>query len=152
MSSSSSLTPEALEQEIATQTTRFNELRLNPDKSVSTPEALNEAKQKLAELKKALALAKNAGKEKVKKEGGVPAAKGREQKKERLLLKTAKVRIRLYDWHMALMRRPLTCRVHATLALRRCSAGNTSSGSSRNASRRTAARASIPPSSSARTC
>ncbi|TEB32572.1 histidine-tRNA ligase [Coprinellus micaceus] len=90
MSSSSSLTPEALEQEIATQTTRFNELRLNPDKSVATPEALNEAKQKLAELKKALALAKNAGKEKVKKEGGVPAAKGPEQKKERLLLKTAK--------------------------------------------------------------
>ena len=32
---------------------------------------------------------KNAGKEKVKKEGG---AKGPEQKKERLLLKTAKVR------------------------------------------------------------
>ena len=34
---------------------------------------------------------KNAGKEKVKKEGGAPAAKGPEQKKERLLLKTAKV-------------------------------------------------------------
>ncbi|KAJ3547970.1 hypothetical protein NMY22_g1451 [Coprinellus aureogranulatus] len=86
----SSLTPEALEQEIAAQTARFNELRLNSDKSVATPEALSEAKQKLAELKKALALAKNAGKEKVKKEGGAPATKEAEKKKERLLLKTAK--------------------------------------------------------------
>lgn len=85
-------TPDALEAEIAVQTTKFNELRLNPDKSVATPEVLNDAKKKLAELKRALGVAKAAGKEKVKKDVvGTVEAKD-EKKKERLLLKTAKVR------------------------------------------------------------
>jgi len=96
-STTPNLSPEALEAEIASVTAHFNELRLNPDKTVATPEALNDAKKKLAELKKALALAKNAGKEKKPKDAapagaaGAPAqAEGK--KKERLLLKTAKVR------------------------------------------------------------
>lgn len=79
-----------LEAQIATETARFNELRRNGG-------LLDESKKTLSELKKALALAKNAGKEKKEKAasaatgeaGGLstPAAK----KKERLLLKTAKV-------------------------------------------------------------
>ena len=86
-------TPEALEAEIAVQTARFNELRLNADKSVATPEALADAKKRLADLKKALGQAKSAGKEKKPKAEGAaaaPAPQG-EKKKERLLLKTAKV-------------------------------------------------------------
>jgi len=78
-----------LEAQIATETARFNELRLSGG-------SLNEPKKILSELKKALALAKNAGKE---KEKAVPAATGEAggssapaaKKKERLLLKTAKV-------------------------------------------------------------
>lgn len=77
-----------LEAQIATETARFNELRLSGG-------SLDEPKKILSELKKALALAKNAGKEKAApatsgQAGGssAPAAK----KKERLLLKTAKVR------------------------------------------------------------
>lgn len=147
----SSLTPEALEQEIAAQTARFNELRLNPDKNVATPDALNEAKQKLAELKKALALAKNAGKEKLKekKEGGAAGAKEAEKKKERLLLKTAKVSLPLLAGTPILMnlRRALV-----TLALQRCSAGSTSSASSRTASRRMELRVLTHRSSSGKTC
>jgi histidyl-tRNA synthetase len=89
------MTPEALEAEIAVQTARFNDLRLNTDKTVATPEALADAKKRLADLKKALGQAKAAGKEKKPKaEGGAAApqpAQG-EKKKERLLLKTAKVR------------------------------------------------------------
>ncbi|KAF6761494.1 histidine-tRNA ligase [Ephemerocybe angulata] len=90
MSSAIPTTPEALEAEIAVQTTRFNELRLNTDKSVATPEALNDAKKKLAELKKALGVAKAAGKERPKKDVAVAGEKADEKKKERLLLKTAK--------------------------------------------------------------
>ena len=76
-----------LETQIATETARFNELRLSGG-------SLDESKKTLSELKKALALAKNAGKEKREKAtpgeprgSSAPAAK----KKERLLLKTAKV-------------------------------------------------------------
>jgi len=78
-----------LESQIATETARFNELRLSGG-------SLDESKKTLSELKKALALAKNAGKE--KKEKAAPAASGQAgssapaaKKKERLLLKTAKV-------------------------------------------------------------
>ena len=79
-----------LEAQIATETARFNELRLGGG-------SLDESKKTLSELKKALALAKNAGKE--KKEKAAPAANGEAggssapatKKKERLLLKTAKV-------------------------------------------------------------
>lgn len=96
MSSNDALptTPEALEAEIAVQTARFNDLRLNTDKTVATPEALADAKKRLADLKKALGQAKAAGKEKKPKAEGSAApqpAQG-EKKKERLLLKTAKVR------------------------------------------------------------
>ena len=87
-------TPEALEAEIAVQTARFNDLRLNADKSVATPEALADAKKRLADLKKALGQAKAAGKEKKPKAEGAAAAQQPaqgEKKKERLLLKTAKV-------------------------------------------------------------
>lgn len=80
-----------LEAQIATETARFNELRLSGG-------SLDEPKKILSELKKALALAKNAGKE--KKEKAAPATSGQAggssapaaKKKERLLLKTAKVR------------------------------------------------------------
>jgi histidyl-tRNA synthetase len=69
-------TAESLNQEIAQQTTLFNELRLQN----AEPAAVEEAKKKLGELKKSLgALTKAAG--------GSKDAK----KKERLLLKTAKV-------------------------------------------------------------
>lgn len=79
-----------LEAQIAMETARFNELRLSGG-------SLDEPKKTLSELKKALALAKNAGKE--KKEKAAPAATGEAggssapaaKKKERLLLKTAKV-------------------------------------------------------------
>jgi hypothetical protein len=70
----------SLEQEIAQQTTLFNELRLkNAEASVQ-----DEAKKKLGELKKSLALSKGGG-------GSKDAGK----KRERLMLKTAKVRIPL---------------------------------------------------------
>ena len=72
-------TAESLSQEIAQQTTLFNELRLQN----AEPSSVEEAKKKLGELKKALgALAKTAG-------AGKDA-----KKKERMLLKTAKVRVK----------------------------------------------------------
>jgi histidyl-tRNA synthetase len=68
---------EAIDQQVTQQTVLFNELRLqNADPSV-----IDEAKKKLGELKKSLALMKGAG-------GSKDAGK----KRERLLLKTAKVR------------------------------------------------------------
>lgn len=77
-----------LEAEIVAQTAIFNELRLK-----GAP--LNESKKILSDLKKSLALAKNAGKEKKEKvekvEGGAQQVQEK-KKKERLLLKTAKVR------------------------------------------------------------
>jgi histidyl-tRNA synthetase len=71
MSSADSIT-----QELTKQTALFNELRLQNVE----PSVLDEAKKKLGELKKSLALLKGAG-------GSKDAGK----KRERLLLKTAKV-------------------------------------------------------------
>lgn len=75
---SASISPESLEQEIAAQTAVFNELRLQS----AAPVVLDNAKKRLGELKKALAVAKGGSKDK-----DTAAAK----KKDRLLLKTAKV-------------------------------------------------------------
>jgi len=80
-------TPEALEAEIAAQTAIFNDLRLNTDKSSSSG-SLDDVKKRLGDLKRALAMAKNAGKEKKPKDGAAAAQDAK--KKERLLLKTAK--------------------------------------------------------------
>ena len=68
----------SLTQQIADQTALFNKLKLEN----SDPSLLEEAKKKLSELKKTLNLSKNASGD------GKDAGK----KKERLLLKTAKVR------------------------------------------------------------
>lgn len=84
-------TPEDLEAEIVAQTAIFNELRVANDKS-SPSAALDDVKKRLGDLKRALALAKNAGKEKKPKDKEAAPAAVPEKKKERLLLKTAKVR------------------------------------------------------------
>jgi len=76
-----------LDAEIAAQTVIYKEL-----KAQGAP--LEEAREQLGDLKKALALVKGAGKEKEKKAGGStgqPQSSGQPKKKERLLLKTAKV-------------------------------------------------------------
>jgi histidyl-tRNA synthetase len=73
----SSAEMESVNQEIARQTALLNELRL----SHAEPPTLEEAKMKLGELKKWFAALKSAA-------GGKDAGK----KRERLLLKTAKVR------------------------------------------------------------
>jgi len=73
----SSLEMESVNQEITRQTALLNELRL----SHAEPPALEDAKKKLGELKKTFAALKIAA-------GGKDAGK----KRERLLLKTAKVR------------------------------------------------------------
>ena len=70
-------TPEALAGEVAAQNALVNELR----KTQGDGPAVEEAKKRLGELKKALALLQHAA------GGGA-----REKKKERMLLKTAKVR------------------------------------------------------------
>lgn len=70
-------TLETLNKEITAGTTRLNELRLQ---GADAP-VLEEAKKKLGELKKSLAMLKGAG-------SSMDAGK----KKERLLLKTAKAR------------------------------------------------------------
>src|SRR4051812_20139679 len=58
-----------LEADIAAQTAKFNELRLSG-------KPLDEVKKTLSDLKKTLALAKNAGKEKEKKVAGQAGAGG----------------------------------------------------------------------------
>lgn len=73
-------TAEALAEEVAAQNTLVNELR----KQGADSAAQEEAKKRLGELKKNLALLQHAA-----GAGG----KG-EKKKERMLLKTAKVRVR----------------------------------------------------------
>ncbi|KAF9554776.1 histidyl-tRNA synthetase [Agrocybe pediades] len=85
MSTASNVNIAELEGEIVAQTAKFNELRLKG-------EPLDDIKKSLSDLKKTLALAKNAGKEKKEKAPGEkkPEASGPEKKKERLLLKTAK--------------------------------------------------------------
>ncbi|CAA7269768.1 unnamed protein product [Cyclocybe aegerita] len=75
-----------LEAEIAAQKAKFNDLRLSG-------QPLDEIKQTLSELKRTLAVAKNAGKEKKLKAAdgeAKPESSSQEKKKERLLLKTAK--------------------------------------------------------------
>jgi len=74
----------ALEAEIVSQTAIFNKLRLSA-------QPVDDAKKTLADLKKRLALVKNAGKPKEKK-GDEKDALRETKKKEPLLLKTAKVR------------------------------------------------------------
>lgn len=114
-------TAESLNQEIATQTTLFNELRVQ---DAGSP-AVEEAKKKLGELKKALgALTKAAG-------GGKDA-----KKKERLLLKTAKVNsIDVISLDIKLTTHVPDGRARETMAQAKCSAVNTSSESSKTASR-----------------
>lgn len=68
---------EGLKQQVEEATAQFNELRLQK----AAPEALEEARKRLADLKKAFGVANAAS-------GSGKDAK----KKERLLLKTAKVR------------------------------------------------------------
>ena len=84
-----------LEADIATQKILFNDLRAQ-----GAP--LDEAKKQLGDLQKALALAKGAGKEKEKKaEGsGQLQVDGPPKKKERLLLKTAKVNLSYFFFVM----------------------------------------------------
>ena len=87
MTSISTKSVPELEAEIAAQTIIFNDLRAQ-----GAP--LDEAKKQLSDLKKALAVAKGAaGKEREKKpeSSGQSQADGQPKKKERLLLKTAKV-------------------------------------------------------------
>ncbi len=76
----------SLEAEIASQTTKFNELRLSG-------QPLDGIKKSLSDLKKTLALARNAGKVKEKKteESEISGTGPQEKKKGLLLLKTAKV-------------------------------------------------------------
>lgn len=80
-------TLESINDDIAIATTRLNELRLqSADVAV-----VEEAKKKLGELKKSLALLKGAG-----------GSKDTGKKKERLLLKTAKVRSRSVSFERSL--------------------------------------------------
>ena len=80
-----------LEADIAAQKAIFNDLRAQ-----GAP--LEEAKKQLGDLQKTLALVKGAGKEKEKKADGSGGqqVEGQSKKKERLLLKTAKVISFLY--------------------------------------------------------
>ncbi|KAK7063623.1 mitochondrial histidine--tRNA ligase [Favolaschia claudopus] len=72
---------ESVSEQIATQTALFNQLRLQN----AEPALIDEAKKKLGELKKSLALSKSSG---GNAEGS--GAKEAAKKRERLLLKTAK--------------------------------------------------------------
>jgi hypothetical protein len=82
MSNSVELDSASINQEIAQQTSLLNELR---HKHADTS-AVEDVKKRLGELKKSLALLK------INKEGGKDASKEAGKKRERLLLKTAKVR------------------------------------------------------------
>ena len=101
MTSTSILTEKSvqeLEADIAAQKAIFNDLRAQ-----GAP--LEEAKKHLGDLQKTLALVKGAGKEKEKKaEGsGGQQVDGQPKKKERLLLKTAKVKtflVSLLSWRL----------------------------------------------------
>ena len=73
--------PDALASEIAAQSTLLNDLR----KQQADPALVEEAKKKLGDLKKSLALLQNAN------AGASGAKEGK--KKERILLKTPKVRL-----------------------------------------------------------
>jgi histidyl-tRNA synthetase len=80
---------ESISEQISNQTALFNQLRLqNAEASL-----IDEAKKKLGELKKSLALSKGSDAS-ASKDGG--------KKRERLLLKTAKVRIHEWNYHSIL--------------------------------------------------
>lgn len=88
-----------LEADIAAQKVIFNDLRAQ-----GAP--LEEAKKTLGDLQKTLALVKGAGKEKEKKaerSAGQQQVDGQPKKKERLLLKTAKVKSFSFVCYRALM-------------------------------------------------
>ena len=88
-----------LEADIVAQKAIFNDLRAQ-----GAP--LEEAKKRLGDLQKTLALVKGAGKEKEKKSegsGGQHQVDGQPKKKERLLLKTAKVKSFSFVYCHALM-------------------------------------------------
>ena len=72
---------QSLEEDLTTYNAKYNELRLQPN---ADPAALEEVRKKLGELKKTIGQAKAAA------SGGKDAEKKKER--ERLLLKTAKVR------------------------------------------------------------
>ena len=87
MTSMSGKSVSELDAEIVAQKKIFNDLRAQ-----GAP--LDEAKKQLGDLQKALALAKGAGEKEKKDEGsGQPQAGVPPKKKERLLLKTAKVNL-----------------------------------------------------------
>jgi hypothetical protein len=96
-------TAESLNQEIAQQTTLFNELRLQN----AEPSAIEETKKKLGELKKSL--------------GALTKAAGGGKKKERMLLKTAKVSPSMCDLPQILKSGRSDHRVQGIMALGRCS-------------------------------
>lgn len=109
-------TPEALGEAIAQQSALLVDLR----KQQADNAIIEEAKKKLGELKKAQGQLLSAG---GSKESG--------KKKERLLLKTAKVRRVSYDNVLKLKahgRSVLYIREHATMARERCSVASTLSG------------------------
>jgi hypothetical protein len=86
-----------LEADIAAQKSIFNDLRAQ-----GAP--LEDAKKQLGDLQRTLQLVKGAGKEKEKKaegSGGQHQVNSQPKKKERLLLKTAKVKSCLVCYHAA---------------------------------------------------
>lgn len=88
-------TPEQLNQEIAAQSTLLTDLR----KQQAEASIVEEAKKKLGDLKRALALLSGAGSS---KEGA--------KKKERILLKTPKVRsVLVLEWTLLKLTRTLVC-------------------------------------------
>lgn len=107
-------TVESLNQEIAERSALFNDAR----KQGTDAAIIEEHKVKLGELKRAL--------------GQLMGASGSKdtKKRDRLLLKTAKVRLRpLRDMVQLQLTRFRVYRVQETLALARCTAASTSNGS-----------------------
>lgn len=107
-------TVESLNQEIAERSALFNDAR----KQGADAAIIEEHKVKLGELKRAL--------------GQLMGASGSKdaKKKDRLLLKTAKVRSQLFHGLVQLqLNRYHVCRVQGTLAPAKCTAVNTSNGS-----------------------
>jgi hypothetical protein len=123
--------------EIAHQTALLNKLRLNH----ADPSAVDEVKKKLGELKKSLALSSAA----------VATSKDAAKKRERMLLKTAKVSTIIVHLYSNKLTGTLSYRVHGTMVQQKCSVDYISRKSSRSASRHTVGAASIPPCSSVRT-
>lgn len=131
---------DAIQLELDQHRTLFNDLR----KQNASSDILDQAKKKLGDLQKSLALAK-----------GAAGSKDAGKKRERLMLKTAKV----LGYNALLPARPhftqhpgfSSRRVRVTTAPPRCIAGSTSSGSSRSASRCMAGAALTRPSLSGRT-